>query len=131
MNLQVVGRNLLVTPAIRDHADRKLARLDRRLDDGTPVELALSVERNPSIADDQVAEILVQMRRENLRVRESAEDMHAAIDRASERMARLLARYQEQHRRRRPRHFEREETDGASAAEDEARDLAAAEADGF
>jgi putative sigma-54 modulation protein len=131
MNLQVVGRNLVVTPAIRDHAERKLARLDRRLDDGTPVDLTLSVERNPSIGDDQVAEILVQMRRENLRVREAAQDMHAAIDRASERMARLLARYQEQHRRRRPHHFERAETNGAEAAEEEARDMASAEADGF
>jgi putative sigma-54 modulation protein len=124
MNLQVLGRNVAVTPALREHAERKLARLDRKLNDHTPVDLTLSTERNPSIADRQIAEIIVQIRGEQLRVREAAADMHAAIDSASERMARLLARYQDQHRRRRPHHFARPAGEDGSQP-DEAEESAA------
>jgi ribosomal subunit interface protein len=56
MRLQVKGKNLEVPPAIRDYAEAKLAKLDRHLHETAQVELELSMERNPAIADNAVAE---------------------------------------------------------------------------
>jgi ribosomal subunit interface protein len=51
MQLHVKGKNLEVNDSIREYAERKLSKLERRVHDSTTVELELAVEKNPSIAD--------------------------------------------------------------------------------
>ena len=95
MRLQVKGKNLEVGPELQDFARGKLARLDRHLHDLTTIELELSVERNPSIADDQVAEATVWTKGPVLRARESSPDMRASIDLLVEKLERQARRYRE------------------------------------
>jgi putative sigma-54 modulation protein len=98
MQLQVKGKGLSVTDALFDHAEAKLERLTRILppwDDATTVELELSVERNPKIAQAQIAEVTVRTKGPVLRVRESAEDMYAAIDLAARKLERQARRYRD------------------------------------
>ncbi len=98
MQLQVKGKGMSVTDALFDHAEAKLERLTRILppwDDATTVELELSVERNPKIAQAQIAEVTVRTKGPVLRVRESAEDMYAAIDQAARKLERQARRYRE------------------------------------
>ena len=52
MQLQVKGKNLDVSDSIRSYAERKLAKLDKQLNEPTRVEVELAVERNPSVADE-------------------------------------------------------------------------------
>ena len=80
MNLQVKGRNLEVSDQIRQYAEDKLGKLDRLVNDPTRVELELAVEKNPSIADNQIAEATVWTKGPVLRARESSGDMKASID---------------------------------------------------
>ena len=80
MELHVKGKNLEVNDSIRSYAERKLGKLERRVHDSTRVEIELAVEKNPSIADSQVAEATVHMKGRTLRAREAAHDMKAAID---------------------------------------------------
>ena len=61
MQLQVKGRNLEVSDAIRSYAEQKLAKLERQLEDPR-VELELALERNPSIAANQIAEATIWTR---------------------------------------------------------------------
>jgi putative sigma-54 modulation protein len=103
MRLQVKGRNLEVSAGIRDYAERKLRRLDKQLNDGTEVELELSVEKNPSISNGHVAEATIFTKGPNLRARESATDMKAAIDLLVDNLERQVARYRSK-RRRKPAH---------------------------
>jgi len=103
MQLQVKGRNLEVTAAIRGYAERKLGRLGRQLNDGTPVELELCVEKNPSIADAHVAEATIYTKGPILRGRERASDMKAAIDLLADNLERQVERYRTK-RRRKPAH---------------------------
>src|SRR5947208_2380221 len=103
MQLQVKGRNLEVSAAIRGYAERKLGRLGKQLNDGTPVEVELSVETNPSIADGHVAEATVYTKGPILRARERATDMKAAIDLLADNLERQVERYRSK-RRRRPAH---------------------------
>jgi len=90
MQLHVKGKNLEVNDSIRDYAERKLQKLDRRVHESTPVEIELAVEKNPSIAESQVAEATVHLKGHTLRARETANDMKAAIDALADKLVRQV-----------------------------------------
>ena len=103
MRLQVKARNLEVSAAISEYAEKKLGRLGKQLNEGTLVELELIVEKNPSIANGNVAEATVYTKGPNLRARERATDMKAAIDLLVDNLERQVERYRTK-RRRKPAH---------------------------
>ena len=90
MQLHVKGKNLEVNDSIRTYVERKLQKLDRRVHELTEVEIELAVERNPSIAESQVAEATVHLKGRTLRAREAASDMKAAIDELSDKVTRQV-----------------------------------------
>jgi len=100
MRLQVKGKNVEVTAAIREYAEAKLSKLAKQLADQTQVELELSQERNPSISQNQVAEATVWTKGPTLRARESSSDMKASIDQLADKLSRQVKRYREKQRRR-------------------------------
>ncbi len=95
MRLQVKGKNVEVTPSLRDYAERKLARLSKQLSAQTQVEVELSEQRNPSIAASHVAEATVFTKGPTLRAREASPDMKAAIDRLVEKLERQVKKYRD------------------------------------
>lgn len=98
MQLQVKGKGMSVTDALFNHAEQKLEKLTRIFppwDEATSVELELSVERNKKIERDQIAEVTVRTKGPVLRVRESADDMYAAIDQAARKLERQARRYRD------------------------------------
>ena len=90
MQLHVKGKNLEVNDSIREYAERKLQKLDRRVHESTRVEIELAVEKNPSIAESQVAEAIVYLKGHTLRARETARDMKAAIDELADKLVRQV-----------------------------------------
>jgi putative sigma-54 modulation protein len=90
MQLHVKGKNLEVNESIRSYAERKLSKLDRQLNDSARVEVELTVEKNPSIADSHIAEATVWIKGRTLRAREASRDMKASIDELSEKLVRQL-----------------------------------------
>ena len=102
MQFHVKSRNHDVSEAIRSYAEAKLAKLERQLPDPR-VELELSVERNPSIADNHVAEATIWTRGPVLRAREASSDMRASIDQLVDKLERQVNRYRNQGRSRRRR----------------------------
>jgi putative sigma-54 modulation protein len=98
MQLQVKGKNVDVSDSIRDYAEAKLGKLERQLADRTKIEVELSVEKNPSIAANQVAEATVWTKGPTLRARESASDMRASIDLLVDKLERQVTRYKEKRR---------------------------------
>src|SRR5579875_3211471 len=91
MELQIKGRNLEVSDTMREFAARKLSKLDRQLRPTTRVELELAVEKNPSVAANQVAEATVWLKGRTLRCREASRDMKASIDELTEKLQRELS----------------------------------------
>jgi ribosome hibernation promoting factor len=91
MQLRVKGKNLEVSDSIREYTERKLAKLERQLDPLAEVEVELTVEKNPSIAANQVAEVTVWMKGHTLRAREASPDMKASIDELTEKLLRQVA----------------------------------------
>src|SRR5258706_15989995 len=90
MQLNVKGKNLQVSDSIRDYAERKLSKLDKQVHELTRIEIELAVEKNPSVADNQVAEATVWMKGHTLRAREASRDMKASIDELAEKLLRQV-----------------------------------------
>ncbi len=99
MRLHVKGKNVELSPALKDYAQKKLGRLDRHLNDSARVELELAAERNPSIGENQVAEATIWTKGPVLRARESSHDMKASIDLLVDKLERQAQRYREKRRR--------------------------------
>jgi len=109
MKIQVKGRHVVVTDALREHAEEKLSRLhrylqERHIDEVTRVELELWVEKNRSIANSQVAEATIFTRGPVIRARESSHDMYAAIDLVTEKLERQAKKYRDRVQHRTLRH---------------------------
>ncbi len=100
MRLQVKGRNVEVSDAIRRYAEDKLGKLERQLADPTQVELELAIEHNPSIADNHVAEATIWTKGPTLRARETSSSYEASIDQLVDKLERQVKRYREKRSRK-------------------------------
>jgi putative sigma-54 modulation protein len=99
VRLQVKGKNVEVTPALKGYAQEKLGKLERHLSDSARLELELAVEKNPSIAENQVAEATIWTKGPVLRATERSSDMKASIDQLVDKLERQASRYKDKRRR--------------------------------
>jgi putative sigma-54 modulation protein len=95
MRLQVKGKNVEVSPSLREYAERKLAKLSKQLAEPTQVEVELSEQKNPSIAASHVAEGTIFTKGPTLRAREASPDMKVSIDQLVDKLERQVKRYRE------------------------------------
>jgi putative sigma-54 modulation protein len=119
MRLQVKGKNVEVSDSIRSYAEQKLRKLEGRVHELTLVELELAVERNPSIAQNQVAEATVWTKGPVLRAREASTDMKASIDQLTEKLLRQVKHYRDRRNRRPSRGAANADQGGIPVASDE------------
>jgi putative sigma-54 modulation protein len=98
MRLQVKGKNVEVSPSIRDYVERKIGKLEKQLAELTQVEVELSELRNPSIPDSHIAEATIFTKGPTIRAQEASSDMRAAIDQLVAKLERQVKRYREQRR---------------------------------
>jgi ribosome hibernation promoting factor len=111
MRLEVKGKNVEVTPSLRQYAQTKLKKLEKQLAEQTQVEVHLSQEKNPSIQASEVAEGTIFTKGPTLRAREASRDIHASIDQLVENLERQVKRYREKLKeepRRRTSHHQNE-----------------------
>ncbi len=85
MNLNITGRHVEVTPAIRDYVSTKLDRVIRHFDNVTSVAVILSVEKLK-----QKAEVTLHVRGKDLFVESDDADMYAAIDSMADKLDRQV-----------------------------------------
>lgn len=94
MKLIIKGRHMAVTDAIRTYAEEKIGRVSKILDgEHMTTEVELFVEKNPSIENNQVAEVTVWTKGPVIRAKEAAPDMYAALDLVSEKLERQFRKY--------------------------------------
>ncbi len=104
MQIEVHGKNLPITEPLREYAVKKLGRLARWLSPECTIDVELCVERNPRIADSQIAEATIRTRGETLRGRFAAADMYAAVDGLVDRLKKQAQTYHDKHAPGRPHH---------------------------
>ena len=100
MRIEVRGRNVEVTDELRQHVEKRFARIGRQVSEHAVVEVELSAERNPAIADNQVAEATLHLKRVTLRAREASPEMLHSIHEVAEDVRRQVKRHREKRRKR-------------------------------
>lgn len=74
MEVKVLGKDIKVTEAINDYAERKLERIDKYFENSS-AEVTLKAEKN-----EQIAEVVVTANGENYRAAAEEKDLYASID---------------------------------------------------
>ncbi|MGH2915129.1 MAG: HPF/RaiA family ribosome-associated protein, partial [Solirubrobacteraceae bacterium] len=62
MLIQVKGRNMHVSEELREHVDKRFGKVGRQVSELAELEVELSKERNPAIADSEVAEVTLHLK---------------------------------------------------------------------
>ena len=97
MKLLIHGRNLEITPALRDYTQTKLERATSHFGDAVrEADVHLSVARNPRVPQ-QTAEVTVFANGTVIRAQERSENLYSSIDLAAGKLARQLRRWKERH----------------------------------
>lgn len=90
MQINISGRHLEVTPALRDYVHTRVERLERHFDGITNVQVTLTVEKQR-----QSAEAILHITGGEVHANAEHEDMYAAIDQLSDRLDRQLLKHKE------------------------------------
>lgn len=88
MKVTVRGKNIEVTPALEEYAQKKLGKLAKFFDQDTETQVFLSVTR-----EDHIVEVTINVGGLILRGEESTEDMYASIDLVVEKLEKQVAKY--------------------------------------
>ena len=101
MRIAVKGRNTPVSDRLREHVERRFRAIARQVSELAQLELELSEERNPAIAEREIAEATLYLKGVTLRARAAETDMNHAINCCEDQLARQVKRHREQRRKRR------------------------------
>jgi putative sigma-54 modulation protein len=104
MQIDIKGRNVPVTDELRMHAERRLSKVARQVSDLARLEIELFKERNPRVADCQVAECTLYLKGVTLRAHDSSPDMQHSLNLVVDELARQVKRHRDKLRHRREAH---------------------------
>ena len=100
MRIEVRGRNTDVTDELRAHVEKRFARIGKQVSELAVLEVELSEERNPSIADSQVADATLHLKGVTLRASEASPEMLHSIHALAEDLRRQVKRHRDKRRKR-------------------------------
>jgi putative sigma-54 modulation protein len=101
MRIEVKGRNLPISEELREHVERRFRLVDRQVSALAELEVELFEERNPAIADSQVAEATLHLKGVTLRARFASHDLMHSIVEVSRELERQVARHRDKRMKRR------------------------------
>ena len=97
MKLLIHGRNLELTPSLRDYTKTKIDKATHNFQEMVQeADVHLSVARNPRVPQ-QTAEVTVFANGTVIRAQERSENLYASIDLVANKLARQLRKYKERH----------------------------------
>jgi putative sigma-54 modulation protein len=101
MQIDIKGRNVPVTDEMRKRVTRRLEKISRQVSPLARAELEIFRERNPSIAEPEVAEATLYLKGATLRAHKASTDMQHSLNLVAEELARQVKRHRDKRRRRR------------------------------
>jgi putative sigma-54 modulation protein len=101
VQIDIKGRNIPVNDDLRAHVERRLGKISRQVSPLARLEIELFRERNPSIADCQVAEATLYLKGVTLRARDASPEMLHSLNLMVEELSRQVKRHRDKRRRRR------------------------------
>jgi putative sigma-54 modulation protein len=100
VRIEVQGKNVEVTDEIREAVVQRFARVGKQVSDLAMLEVELSEEKNPRIADRMVAEATLGLKGVTLRAREASPDMLHSIHEMAEDIRRQVKKHRDKRRKR-------------------------------
>jgi putative sigma-54 modulation protein len=101
MQIEVKGRNVSVTDDLREHVEKRFAKIGKQVSDLARLEVEIRHERNPSIAEGQIVETTLTVKGAVLRARDCSRDFKHSINLCEEELSRQVKRHRDKRRRRR------------------------------
>jgi putative sigma-54 modulation protein len=101
MRIEVKGRNLPVSEDLKEHVVKRFRKVDRQVSELAELEVEVFEERNPAIADSQVAEVTLHLKGVTLRARDATPDIVHSINLCSDEISRQVKRHRDKRRKRR------------------------------
>ena len=115
MRIDIRGRNVEVTEELREHVEKRFRRIGNQVSDLAELDVELSEERNPAIADSQIAEATLRLKGVTLRAHEASPEMMHTIHELAEDMRRQVKKHRAKRRKRRQTRRMVRELRGSSA----------------
>ena len=101
MRIEVKGRNLPVSEDLREHVSKRFRKVERQVSELAELEVEVFEERNPAIADNQVAEATLHLKGVTLRARDASPDILRSINLCADELHILVKRHRDKRRKRR------------------------------
>ena len=101
MRIEVKGRNMPVSEELREHVAKRFRIVGRQVSELAELEVEVFEERNPAIADSQVAECTLHLKGVTLRARDRSPDLMHSINLVADELAVQVKRHRDKRRRRR------------------------------
>jgi putative sigma-54 modulation protein len=101
MRIEVKGRNLPVSEDVKEHVAKRFGKVGRQVSELAELEVELFQERNPAIANSQVAEATLHLKGTTLRARDASPDIIHSINMVADELAVQVKRHREKRRKRR------------------------------
>jgi putative sigma-54 modulation protein len=101
MRIEVKGRNVTVTDELKEHVQKRFRKIARQVSELALAEVELFEERNPAIADAQVAECTLHLKGVTLRARDRSPDLMHSINLVADELAVQVKRHRDKRRKRR------------------------------
>jgi putative sigma-54 modulation protein len=101
MRIEVKGRNLHVSDELREHVERRFAKIAKQVSELAELEVEVFEERNPAIADSQIAEVTLHLKGVTLRARDASPELFHSVNRCADELARQVKRHRDKRRGRR------------------------------
>jgi len=101
MRIEIRGRNVEMTEDLREMVRKRFQRLGRQVSELATLEVVLSEERNPAIADSQIAEATFYLKGVTLHARERSPEMTHSVHELAEDVRRQVKKHRDLRRKRR------------------------------
>jgi len=101
MRIEVKGRNLPVSEDLREHVSKRFRKVERQVSELAELEVEVFEERNPAIADNQVAEATLHLKGVTLRARDASPDILYSINLCADELHIQVKRHRDKRRKRR------------------------------
>ncbi len=101
MRIDIRGRNVEVNDELREQVAQRFKRLGEQVSPLARIEVVVSEEQNPAIADKFVAEATLHLKGVTLHAHEASPEMTHTIHEIAEDMRRQVKRHREKRRKRR------------------------------
>jgi putative sigma-54 modulation protein len=101
MRIEIKGRNVPVDDQLRARVEKRFEKVAKQVSPLAQLDVEIWEERNPSIRESQVVELMLHLKGATLRARDASDSTLHALNQAADELARQVKRHRDKRRRRR------------------------------